>query len=164
MNNIIGKVAGTLIASLALSLLNQAMVMAETESPWADWAPEARVQVSYATAVPVSYQRSSAVTRTQGLALSRTVSGMPAAGTHHAPSSLALRAVGKSHLPPTRLESFVANSGNAEAIYGMEDNVKNVCYMPIESGFDEATQEGLTTGQQSNAPAVSTFPTWPGLE
>lgn len=91
---------------------------------------------------------------------SGAASSAPVRGTMFAPGNLALRQMGKSTLPPTRLEGFVHNSGNSENIYGDEG-----VYLPPFDSFtaDHRIEAGinspdLTTGHKSNAPSAWDFP------
>jgi hypothetical protein len=81
----------------------------------------------------------------------------PIRGTYQAPGNLALKKQGLQSLPPTRLDSFVKESGKSEAIYGDEG-------CPFY-GFSEEHRiekgiksDGLTTGQKSDAPSAWDYP------
>ncbi len=83
----------------------------------------------------------------------------PIRGTMIAPGNLALRQMGKSTLPPTRLEGFVKASGKNDDIYGDEG-----IYLPKAEGFTEEHRIGagihspyLTTGHPSNGNLPSSW-------
>ncbi|MBX9685074.1 MAG: hypothetical protein K2X27_00155, partial [Candidatus Obscuribacterales bacterium] len=144
------KKLSSAIASIFLSLIFQGAANA-ADSPWADFSVASNVVVQavdqYAYYQDASYKPN----------LSPSVSSMPAPNSYYAPSNLALRAVKRNTLPPTKLDSFVTQSGKRDDIYGMEGRIENTKYSPIGSGFDPVTADGLTTGQESNAPSVYYF-------
>ena len=92
---------------------------------------------------------------------SGAASSAPFAGTYTAPGNFALKNMGRNTLPPTRLESFVRNSGMNDAIYG--DEGENG--LPPYFGFSEGhrIERGinapeLTTGHKSDAPSAWGYP------
>lgn len=92
---------------------------------------------------------------------SGAATGAPFMGTYTAPANMALRAMGRRTLPPTRLESFVQNSGKSEAIYGDE----GVFGLPPFFGFHPGhyintgiNMPELTTGHKSDAPSAWGYP------
>lgn len=149
--NIAKQMVGLVLLLVGLAV-PQSVGAEEEVNPWSDFAVTAVVSGSAPTPVATRVNRQPA--------LARTTSSMPAPRTHYAPTNMALKAVGRNYLPPTRLTSFIAESGEAEDIYGHEGDVKNEKYSPIASGFDLGTQEGLTTGHQSDAPSGWAYDTW----
>lgn len=85
------------------------------------------------------------------------VTSVPYVGTKLAPGNLALNGMHRTTLPPTRLTSFVLDSGKRDDIYGMEGRVDNTIYAPISSGFSQETSEGLTTGHTMVEPGLWSF-------
>jgi hypothetical protein len=93
---------------------------------------------------------------------SGAATGAPFAGTFAAPANMALRQIGRGTLPPTRLTSFIQDSGMSEAIYGDEGTDGP----PPFEGFDEShriergmvTSGELTTGHKSDAPSAWGYP------
>lgn len=92
---------------------------------------------------------------------SGAASSAPFAGTYTAPANMALKNMGRNTLPPTRLESFVRNSGFNDAIYG--DEGENG--LPPYFGFGEGhrIERGinapeLTTGHKIDAPSAWGYP------
>ncbi len=85
----------------------------------------------------------------------------PIMGGFDAPGNLALKAMGMRSLPQTRLDSFVAQSGWRDAIYGDEGTDGPPPYMAfpwfrhIEAGI---TSDKLTTGHKSDAPMAWDYP------
>lgn len=111
-------------------------------------------------------QGQTACTNTQGYAsqngalLQGTTTGVPLVGSNTAPGNLSLRNMGKRTLPPTRMESFVRGSSNAEASYGDEG-----VFLPPFMGFTarhriEAGMNwpDLTTGHRANVDSAWDFP------
>jgi hypothetical protein len=145
-------VGATLVSMIALLGQSQAAQAVEVNA-WADCTP----QTCATTAQVDNYNYYAQNTRRPQLA--QTSSSMPYGRSKVAPANLALRAVGKNVLPPTRLTSFIAESGMDDDIYGHEGDIKNTSYSPISSGFDPQTDAGLTTGHPSDAPSVYAFPT-----
>lgn len=94
---------------------------------------------------------------------SQTATGMPIPGTFIAPTNLALRNEGKFVLPITNLDSFVAQSGYDDLIYGDEgvDDIPPYFSFTeehrIERGI-ERSNPGLTTGHRSDAPDAWGWP------
>lgn len=92
---------------------------------------------------------------------SGAASSAPFAGTYTAPGNFALKQMGRNTLPPTRLESFVRNSGYNDAIYGDEGEDGLPPYFgfdgghTIESGMNAPE---LTTGHKSDAPSAWGYP------
>ncbi len=93
--------------------------------------------------------------------MSGAATGAPIPGTFIAPANLALRQQGLTKLPPTRLDSFVFESGYNDHIYGDEgewDKPPYDCFTQehrIERGI---WSEGLTTGHKSDAPEAWDYP------
>lgn len=92
---------------------------------------------------------------------SGAATGAPFMGGFTAPANLALQAMGRKTLPPTRLESFVRNSGMNDAIYGDEGEMG----LPPYFGFDPShyintgiNMPELTTGHKSDAPSAWGYP------
>lgn len=92
---------------------------------------------------------------------SGAASSAPFAGTFTAPGNFALKNMGRSTLPPTRLESFVRNSGMNDAIYGDEGESG----LPPYFGFGEGhriergiNSPELSTGHKSDAPSAWGYP------
>lgn len=93
---------------------------------------------------------------------SGAVSSAPYQGTYTAPGNLALMQMRRSTLPPTRLSSFVRDSGMNDAIYGDE----GACGLPPYFGFHDGHRierglsgsGGLTTGHRSDAPSAWGYP------
>lgn len=94
---------------------------------------------------------------------SQTATGMPIKGTFIAPANLALRNQGMFVLPVTNLDSFVAQSGYDDLIYGDEgvDDIPPYFEFTeehrIERGI-ERSNPGLTTGHPSDAPDAWGWP------
>lgn len=85
----------------------------------------------------------------------------PFVGTFTAPGNMALKQIGRKTLPPTRLESFVRNSGFNDRIYGDEGEDG----LPPYFGFDSShriergiNMPELTTGHKSDAPSAWGYP------
>ena len=96
---------------------------------------------------------------------SQAATGMPIPGTYIAPANLALQTqygmFGNPVLPVTNLDSFVAQSGYNDLIYGDE----GVDDIPPYFTFDEShriergiNQAGLTTGHASDTPEAWGWP------
>lgn len=153
---------GLLVFSV-VSFLGMQSASAEDIHPWANFAPESsEILVAQATPVAQIAQIAPryAIGRRTQKAVPKSVSSMPKARTHFAPGNMALNAVGRNFLPPTRLSSFVEDSGECDDIYGHEADLSNKTYSPIESGFDCQSSEGLTTGHPSDVPSVWAYDTW----
>jgi hypothetical protein len=94
---------------------------------------------------------------------SQSATGAPIPGTFIAPANLALRNQGQFVLPRTNLDSFVAQSGYDDLIYGDEGVEDIPPYFNfteehrIERGI-ERSNPGLTTGHRSDAPAAWGWP------
>lgn len=94
-------------------------------------------------------------TSKQIAATAQTVSGMPFARTFIAPGNLALQQMGAKKLPPTRLDSFVAESGFDDSIYGDEGTdgpppyLNFETYNRINAGIYADRDLGLTTNHGS---------------
>jgi hypothetical protein len=94
---------------------------------------------------------------------SQAATGAPIPGTFIAPANLALRNEGRFTLPVTNLDSFVAQSGYDDLIYGDEGVEDIPPYFNfteehrIERGI-ERSNPGLTTGHRSDAPAAWDWP------
>jgi len=94
---------------------------------------------------------------------SQAATGAPIPGTFIAPANLALRNQGPFVLPRTNLDSFVAQSGYDDLIYG-DEGVEDIppyfnftADHRIERGI-ERSNPGLTTGHRSDAPSAWDFP------
>jgi hypothetical protein len=96
---------------------------------------------------------------------SQTATGMPIAGTYIAPANLALQTqfgmFGNPILPITNLDSFVAQSGYNDLIYGDE----GIDDIPPYFVFDESHRiergiwnADLSTGHRSDAPEAWGWP------
>lgn len=107
-----------------------------------------------------NFEGPSGPTGPQFVGLPQASSSSPFAGGGSAPGNFALKQLGKKSLPPTRLESFVENSGRNPSIYGDEG-----VYLPpiftfqqsnrIESGMN---MPDLTTKHRMNGPSAWDFP------
>ena len=107
-----------------------------------------------------NFEGDSGFTGPQSIGLPQAASSCPMPGGGSAPGNLALKQMGKKTLPPTRLESFVKNSGKSEAIYGDEG-----VYLPpfftftqdhrIESGMN---MPDITTKHRIEGPSAWDFP------
>ncbi len=154
------KAAILFSAALLLNVFNLKAAIAE-DHPWADYnaqqpyygATQPEIQPYYESREDYAVLAMSS----QSPQLARTVTGMPVGRTYVAKANLALQAVHRNTLPPTRLDSFIRTSGMNPAIYGKDGDIKNVDYAPISSGFDGITAAGLTTGHPSDAPNVYDF-------
>lgn len=156
------RLAKQLVGAIGIclvSIFQIQLAQASELNPWADFNPQTGnlvsvAQVDYADSdeQPLVYQNA----RPQ---LAPSTSSMPIPHSYVAPTNLALKALGRSVLPQTRLTSFIKESGMRDDIYGHDGDVKNKVYSPIGSGFYGGTAEGLTTGHQSDAPSVYYFPT-----
>lgn len=96
----------------------------------------------------------------QFVGLPQASSSSPMAGGGSAPGNLALKQLGKKSLPPTRLESFVQNSGRNPNIYGDEGVLLPPLFTfqqsnRIESGMN---MPDLTTKHRMNGPSAWDFP------
>jgi hypothetical protein len=95
---------------------------------------------------------------------SQAATGMPIVGTYIAPTNLALRNQGWFVLPPTNLDSFVAQSGYDFNIYGDEgeDDIPPLFVFSeekrIERGIERSNNSTLTTGHRSDAPEAWGWP------
>lgn len=90
----------------------------------------------------------------QGMGDSGTVTSAPFAGSYYAPGNLQLRNEGGTHLPETRLDSFVYQSGYNDHIYGDESTHGPPPYFDFEYIEDGINSPGLTTGHPSDAPSA----------
>jgi hypothetical protein len=157
------KSASKIVLGFMVLLCSVQAVRADECNPWQDLAPQNSVQCadqySYYSTQSQCHNTSNYCANGRSVVAQRTASSMPVKGTYVAKANLALRAVGRTTLPPTRLTSFVEESGKAEDIYGHEGEVNNDRYASIETGFHGQTAAGLTTGQHYSVPQVSTFPT-----
>lgn len=107
-------------------------------------------------------------TSKQIAAVDKIVTGMPRRNTYGAPGNLSLQQTGQTQLPATRLDSFVAESGFSDAIYGDENIVysNDDPHFPgvpgngftrehrIEAGIVGDRAKGLTTGHGSVLPSA----------
>lgn len=99
-------------------------------------------------------------TNKQAMASAKTVSSMPFAGSYIAPGNLALQQMGATKLPPTRLDSFVAESGFNDHIYGDEGTDGPPPYESfekwnrIDAGIYADRDLGLTTNHGSVLPSA----------
>jgi hypothetical protein len=86
---------------------------------------------------------------------SQTATGMPIPGTYIAPANLALQTQGAGPvLPITNLDSFVAQSGYNDMIYGDESTDGPPPYDSFETIGSGISSGGLTTGHQSDCPSA----------
>ncbi|HEY9791886.1 MAG TPA: hypothetical protein V6D22_15885 [Candidatus Obscuribacterales bacterium] len=86
---------------------------------------------------------------------SQTASGMPIPGTFIAPANLALQTQGAAPvLPITNLDSFVAQSGYNDMIYGDEGTDGPPPYDSFETIGSGISSGALTTGHQSDCPSA----------
>lgn len=92
---------------------------------------------------------------------SGAATGAPIPGTFRAPGNLALKSQGLKDLPPTRLDSFVRNSGYNDRIYGDEGTEGPPPYFGFDSGSRIERgifSGGLSTGHRSDAPSAWGWP------
>lgn len=96
----------------------------------------------------------------QDAAKAKTVSSMPYVSSFVAPGNIALQQMGATVLPPTRLDSFVAESGYNDHIYGDEgtDGPPPYCcfekWNRIDAGIYGDRDAGLTTNHGSVLPSA----------
>lgn len=95
----------------------------------------------------------------QGLAMA--VSSAPMKGTHSAPGNFALRQLGKNSLPPTRLNRFAAQGG--EAVFGGETDDSGwprFYSFTNEHRLERAMEYNpdLTTNHKGGAPSAWDYP------
>jgi hypothetical protein len=86
---------------------------------------------------------------------SGAASSAPITGSYRAPGNIQLQNEGKTSLPPTRLDSFVAASGYNDKIYG-DESQQGMEYMPPYTDFQTIQSGGVsaTTGHPSDAPSA----------
>lgn len=108
---------------------------------------------------PAGVSHMSAPTRSANLGLPVVSSSCPTKGSYAAPGNFALRQMGKKTLPPTRLNSFVRQGG--EAVFGDE----GIGLPPFQSFTEEHRIEramernpDLTTGHKMDGPSAWDFP------
>lgn len=97
------------------------------------------------------------------LKLSPSASSSPQPGGGSAPGNIALKQQGKSTLPPTRLESFVKNSGMSDAIYGDEMDPQTMVSKYFSFDQSHRIETGmnapdLTTNHRISGPSAWDFP------
>jgi hypothetical protein len=92
----------------------------------------------------------------QTAAAGKTVCSMPYCNTYSAPGNLALQQAGQKQLPTTRLDSFVAESGYNDKIYGGENCIYDGFTQEhrIERGIVGERAKGLTTNHGSVLPSA----------
>lgn len=86
-----------------------------------------------------------------------TATGMPKRNSYVAPGNIALQQTGMKQLPQTRLDSFVAESGYNDKIYGGENCIYSKGFTQehrIERGIVGDRAQGLTTGHGSVLPSA----------
>jgi hypothetical protein len=88
---------------------------------------------------------------------SGAANGAPILGSFAAPANLALRQIGMKSLPPTKLDSFVAQSGYNDMIYGDEGEYGPPPYDDF-STINSGIYSNLTTGHPSDAPSAWGYP------
>ncbi len=138
-----------LFAVIFCSIMSLQAARAE-DHPWADFVvlqPEAQVRDRQEALNVIAPAR-------QTPTLRKTVTGLPEKNSFIASSNLSLHAQHKTALPQTRLDGFIRTSGNKIEVYGKDGDLENTNYSPIESGFDGATREGLSTGHNSQLPGI----------
>jgi len=102
-------------------------------------------------------------TTMRGPQFAHVTSSMPFQGTVLAPGNLALATQHGYALPPTRLTSFVKESGHADGIYGDEgdsDRPPLDNFDAIDSGINKQAVCGidLSTGHHDDLPAAWQYP------
>jgi hypothetical protein len=109
------------------------------------------------------FTRPNGTSAMRGPNLAGVTSSAPFQGTVFAPGNLALATQRGYALPPTRLTSFVKESGHADGIYGDEgesDHPPLDNFDAIESGINKRSVYGidLSTGHHSDLPAAWQYP------